>query len=171
VCTRQNFIAPYWFCVPWVLSTHYWQIYPCTKFVFFASFSPTSHLRLTTRCFWNVSEREYRCLGQWSENGLVYTYTYRRDVGTYECFVGEIVSNTEIFIKEAGEHCARGSEPLNSGMKLERNGKLWIRIRTPAHTIESEGQILSHVVHLSLPSSAKQRTRHAIERNLTNTNL
>lgn len=32
-------------------------------------------------------EREYRCLGQWEEIGLVYTYTQRRDILTYECFV------------------------------------------------------------------------------------
>ena len=44
----------------------------------------------------SFAEREYRCLGQWKEGELVYTYTQRKDVGTYECFVGSIVSQTDI---------------------------------------------------------------------------
>ncbi|XP_075218915.1 uncharacterized protein LOC142323319 isoform X2 [Lycorma delicatula] len=65
-------------------------------------------------------EREYRCLGQWVENGVTYTYTQRKDIGIYECFVGSIVSNNEIYIKEAGEHCERDVDPLHLGMKLSR---------------------------------------------------
>ncbi|XP_059091334.1 uncharacterized protein LOC131886899 [Tigriopus californicus] len=38
-------------------------------------------------------EREYRCLGEWREDGLIYTYTERRDMIGYECFVG-LVSTT-----------------------------------------------------------------------------
>lgn len=71
-----------------------------------------------------VSEREYRCLGQWEEGGLTYTYTQRKDVGTYECFVGSIISNNEIYIKEAGKHCERDIDPLRFGMKLLRKG-MW----------------------------------------------
>ncbi|XP_033606247.1 uncharacterized protein LOC111861520 [Cryptotermes secundus] len=67
-------------------------------------------------------EREYRCLGQWEEDGLMYTYTHRRDVGTYECFVGSIISNNEIYIKEAGDHCQRNIDPMHYGMKLTRKG-------------------------------------------------
>ncbi|GFG31845.1 hypothetical protein Cfor_02655 [Coptotermes formosanus] len=67
-------------------------------------------------------EREYRCLGQWEEDGLMYTYTQRRDVGTYECFVGFIISNNEIHIKEAGDHCQRNIDPMHYGMKLTRKG-------------------------------------------------
>ncbi|KAJ9580595.1 hypothetical protein L9F63_024210 [Diploptera punctata] len=67
-------------------------------------------------------EREYRCLGQWKEDGLMYTYTQRRDVGTYECFVGSIVSNNEIYIKEAGDHCQRNIDPMHYGMKLTKKG-------------------------------------------------
>ncbi|XP_066997399.2 uncharacterized protein [Anabrus simplex] len=67
-------------------------------------------------------EREYRCLGQWVEDGLMYTYTQRSDVGTYECFVGSIVSNDEIYIKEAGDHCQRNMNPFERGMKLTRKG-------------------------------------------------
>ena len=70
----------------------------------------------------DVTEREYRCLGQWEEDGLMYTYTQRRDVGTYECFVGSIISNSEINIKEAGDHCQRNIDPMHYGMKLIRKG-------------------------------------------------
>ncbi|XP_046406160.1 uncharacterized protein LOC124171057 [Ischnura elegans] len=67
-------------------------------------------------------EREYRCLGQWEEDGVMYTYTQRRDIGSYECFVGSIVTNSEIYIKEAGEHCQRNVNPLLDGMKLTKRG-------------------------------------------------
>ncbi|KAK3910668.1 Glucose starvation modulator protein 1 [Frankliniella fusca] len=69
-----------------------------------------------------AGERQYRCLGQWKEGDRVYTYTQRKDVGTYECFVGSIISQTEIYIKEAGEHCERGVDPLQHGMLLRRKG-------------------------------------------------
>ncbi|XP_037050218.1 uncharacterized protein LOC119084372 isoform X1 [Bradysia coprophila] len=65
-------------------------------------------------------EREYRCLGQWEEKGLVYTYTQRRDVGTYECFVGGMMSDQKIYIKEAGEHCQRHVNPYRYGMELNK---------------------------------------------------
>nr|CAD7460876.1 unnamed protein product [Timema tahoe] len=44
----------------------------------------------------------------------------RRDVGSFECFVGSILSDTEIFIKEAGDHCQRDVDPMQHGMKLTR---------------------------------------------------
>jgi len=65
-------------------------------------------------------EREYRCLGKWTERGILYTYTERTDVLGYECFVGLIISDSELFIKEAGEHCQRDVQPLLLGMKLSR---------------------------------------------------
>lgn len=71
-----------------------------------------------------LAEREYRCLGKFTERGLTYTYTERRDVLGYECFVGVIISEGELFIKEAGEHCQRDVEPLRLGMKLTRQGNL-----------------------------------------------
>ncbi|XP_017782762.1 PREDICTED: uncharacterized protein LOC108567065 isoform X2 [Nicrophorus vespilloides] len=69
-------------------------------------------------------EREYRCLGHWDENNLLYTYTQRHDVadGTYECFVGSIISDKDIFIKEAGEHCQRKIDPMRYGMNLFNEG-------------------------------------------------
>jgi hypothetical protein len=65
-------------------------------------------------------EREYSCLGQWSENGLVYAFTHRKDVGGYECFVGALLSDKQIFIKEAGEHCQRHVDPYRYGMELNQ---------------------------------------------------
>lgn len=69
-------------------------------------------------------EREYRCLGHWKEGDLLYTYTQRYDAaaGTFECFVGSIVSSKEIYIKEAGEHCQRRVDPFRFGMKLVKQG-------------------------------------------------
>nr|CAD7411348.1 unnamed protein product [Timema poppensis] len=52
----------------------------------------------------------------------MFTYTQRRDVGSFECFVGSILSDTEIFIKEAGDHCQRDVDPMQHGMKLTRLG-------------------------------------------------
>lgn len=67
-------------------------------------------------------EREYKCLGHWNESGLLYTYTQRRDIAAdmYECFVGSIISEYEIYIKEASEHCQRHIDPLQYGMKLNK---------------------------------------------------
>ncbi|XP_071543355.1 uncharacterized protein [Panulirus ornatus] len=66
------------------------------------------------------SEREYQCLGQWEEEGRVYALTYRRDIHTYECFVGVIKTDGVVFIKEAGARCSRGVQPVILGMKLHR---------------------------------------------------
>lgn len=33
------------------------------------------------------TEREYRCLGNWEEDQVLYTYTQRRDTTGYQCFV------------------------------------------------------------------------------------
>ena len=48
-------------------------------------------------------EREYRCLGQWREDGLIYTYTERRDMIGYECFVG-LVTAKGLSTWDAGTH-------------------------------------------------------------------
>ncbi|XP_042243526.1 uncharacterized protein LOC121880402 [Homarus americanus] len=65
-----------------------------------------------------IEEREYRCLGQWSETGVTYTYTERRDQAGYECFAGVVVDDGEIYIMEAGVNCKRGLQALSYGMKL-----------------------------------------------------
>lgn len=73
--------------------------------------------------FYDLTEREYQCLGQWEEEGRLYAMTYRRDIHTYECFVGIIKPNGEVFIKEAGPVCSRGVNPEVLGMKLQKKGK------------------------------------------------
>ncbi|KAK7056583.1 hypothetical protein SK128_000486, partial [Halocaridina rubra] len=82
------------------------------------------HMYYTVSSCFNASEvyeeREYRCLGQWSEGGVMYTFTHRHDVNIYECFAGVVVNSHEIFIIEAGTSCQRGLQPLADGMKLVR---------------------------------------------------
>lgn len=41
-------------------------------------------------------------------------------MGTYECFVGTMLSDRQIFIKEAGEHCQRDVNPHRFGMELNK---------------------------------------------------
>nr|CAD7602418.1 unnamed protein product [Timema genevievae] len=90
-------------------------------------------------------EREYRCLGQWEENGRMFTYTQRRDVGSFECFVGSILSDTEIFIKEAGDHCQRDVDPMQHGMKLTRLGIVPFIIGT-SHRLRANGGLVSTIL-------------------------
>lgn len=66
------------------------------------------------------SERKYQCLGQWTENNIIYTYAKRLDVPVYECFLGALASTEEIFIKEAGEHCRRDIDPYRYSMQLNK---------------------------------------------------
>ncbi|RWS03145.1 hypothetical protein B4U79_08850, partial [Dinothrombium tinctorium] len=66
-------------------------------------------------------EREYRCLGNWEEDGILYTHTQRRDMPGHQCFTGKIQKNgEEAFIKEAGDSCIRGEDPLIFGMKITK---------------------------------------------------
>lgn len=53
----------------------------------------------------------------------MYTYTMRNDTATNECFVGLIVNDEEIYIKEAGDHCIRNIDPKKQGMRLYKKGK------------------------------------------------
>ena len=63
---------------------------------------------------------------------MIYTYTERRDQIGYECFVGLITQKGDIFLKEAGNNCERGQEPLKYGMRLTQVSKCYSnpRIRT-----------------------------------------
>lgn len=94
-----------------------------------------------------TTEREYQCLGQWTEkqpqaspltgeSPVIFTYTYvkRMDpIGAagaeYECFVGTTIPNdpgrnsdtiTTLLLTEAGTgtKCSRLADPYQSGMKL-----------------------------------------------------
>jgi len=62
-------------------------------------------------------------LGQWQEDGLIYTYTERRDMIGYECFVGLITAKGDIHLREAGHNCERGQDPLRDGMRLTQVSK------------------------------------------------
>ena len=83
---------------------------------------------ITYKRFYSLfSERTYLCLGQWEEDGVMYTYTMRNDTATNECFVGLIVNDEEIYIKEAGGHCIRNIDPKQQGMRLYKKGKRFMR--------------------------------------------
>ncbi|XP_015121928.1 uncharacterized protein LOC107044529 isoform X2 [Diachasma alloeum] len=77
-------------------------------------------------------ERKYLCLGQWEELGVMYTYTMRNDTSTNECFVGLIVNDEEIYIKEAGDHCLRDIDPRREGMRLYKKGQCYGNSPSPA---------------------------------------
>ena len=70
-------------------------------------------------------EREYRCLGQWTEDGMIYTYTERRDMIGHECFVGVLTAKGDIYLLEAGQNCERGHEPMKFGMRLTQVSKCY----------------------------------------------
>ena len=74
---------------------------------------------------YNSAEREYRCLGQWTEDGLIYTYTERRDAIGHECFVRLVTAKGDIYLREAGGNCERGQEPLKYGMRLSQVSKCY----------------------------------------------
>ena len=69
-------------------------------------------------------------MGQWEENGVMFTYTQRRDVPAHECFVGAIRTiindQNEILISEAGENCKRVAEPLRKSMKLVKQASCYL---------------------------------------------
>lgn len=68
-------------------------------------------------------EREYRCLGSWEDkDGIMFTYTQRRDMDGYQCFSGKVLNNgKEAYIKEAGHSCIRGEDPVTYGMKITKH--------------------------------------------------
>lgn len=98
-------------------------------------------------------EREYQCLGQWEEDGVIYTYTERRDMEGHECFVGVTTKKGEIFLQEAGNNCERGQEPLRYGMRMSRvaecyyhkqyNPKLNWKLPSSTHKTPSTTEISS----------------------------
>ena len=89
-------------------------------------------------------DRTYQCFGQWEEDGLLYTYTRRRDVpNVYECFVGgssmaksdrlnasvNSRSQRKISIIESGFNCKRGLNVNEYGMPLTKKRKLFVLIK------------------------------------------
>lgn len=86
-----------------------------------------------------ISDREYQCFGQWEEDGLLYTFTKRRDLpNVYECFVGgssmvaseydgsekqNQTKKRKISIIESGFNCRRGLNVNAFGMPLTKKRK------------------------------------------------
>ena len=107
-----------------------------------------------------LSEREYRCLGQWTEDGQIYTYTERRDMIGYECFVGVVTAKGDLYLREAGVNCERGKEPLRFGMRMTQVSKCYgsqhprlrWRYRNRARTVHGGGGNATAVKATALPT-------------------
>ncbi len=52
---------------------------------------------------------------------MIYTYTERRDMIGYECFVGLITAKGDIYLREAGHNCERGQVGVNVHIKLKKH--------------------------------------------------
>ena len=75
------------------------------------------------------SDREYRCLGQWEEDGLLYVYTERMEIPGYECFVGKVDTWGRVKLAEGGTNCKRGLRLDMFGMTLTKKS-MYIITRT-----------------------------------------
>ena len=70
-------------------------------------------------------DRLYQCFGQFSDGGLVYTFTQRLDLPVQECFVGTSLEAVgEHYVMEAGVHCSRGKQPRTDGMVMRKRADL-----------------------------------------------
>jgi len=67
-------------------------------------------------------DREYLCLGEWEEDGLLYTYTRRTHNPRHECFVGQVENGGRILLAEGGPNCRRGLRVDMFGMELSKRG-------------------------------------------------
>jgi len=67
-------------------------------------------------------DREYLCLGEWEEDGLLYTYTRRIHNPRHECFVGRVEREGRILLAEGGTNCRRGLRVDMFGMELSKRG-------------------------------------------------
>lgn len=139
LCTEENFDGSRWITQSRETTrTHFTQCPVSGEFTGFIPDAEGLCAKLSSDCkspnilYYEVSacdtgevyeEREYQCLGQWEENGLLYAFTYRRDLNTHECFVGAMMAEKTIFIKEAGENCQRNLNPHRYGMELNKIGK------------------------------------------------
>lgn len=87
-------------------------------------------------------QREYQCLGQWTEDKRIYALTFRRDIRTYECFVGVILPDGTVFIKEAESEagCSRNVQPEVLGMKLSKLEECPDSSRQPFTSIPQSSQ-------------------------------
>lgn len=119
-------------------------------------------------------ERRYQCIGQWTENNIIYTYAKRLDVPTYECFLGALASPEEIFIKEAGEHCRRDIDPYRYSMQLNKTNacpKMETKIDVPpSHEFDEKEKSSTATPDEMAPSSNGEIEYEYIEENHLNIN-
>lgn len=106
----------------------------------------------------SISERKYQCLGQWTENNIIYTYAKRLDVPVYECFLGALASTEEIFIKEAGEHCRRDIDPYRYSMQLNKTRACPNKIDSPLIVVHDAMPTISSSTPTSSSSSSIETT-------------
>lgn len=113
-------------------------------------------------------ERKYQCVGEWSESNVIYTYTRRLDIPLYECFVGALYTDNEIFIKEAGEHCQRDVDPYRYGMQLNQT----VACPTIISSIDSVNDGTAVLPNILLANATEQLQTHlqAIFENVTISN-
>ena len=91
-----------------------------------------------------VSDRDYQCLGQWEEDGALFTMTRRRDVdvGVVECFVGFYDEQKGLFLMESGPTCRRGLPAVQKRMLLTKKSKVFAFVDAKI--------IMSHPLKLNL---------------------
>ncbi|XP_040565962.1 uncharacterized protein [Lepeophtheirus salmonis] len=109
-------------------------------------------------------EREYSCLGQWTDedDGLIYTYTRRKDMIGFECFVAVMSPRSgDIFLREASHNCERGQTPKRNGMKLTQVSKCYGRFRKkpfhPSTSISTEPTYETNSIDRLLASGGDSR--------------
>ena len=156
LCSHQNFQERTWTTqgrldivekAPYMFTGEYTGVIPDTEGLCAKLYSDCNNPEIMFYTIFNcfnrtevVEEREYQCLGQWEEDGVIYTYTERRDMAGYECFVGVTTKKGEIFLQEAGNNCERGQEPLRYGMRMSRVAQCYYHPRatwTPQSTTQS----------------------------------
>ena len=136
LCRDENFLERAWTTqgrarieekAPYMFTGEYTGVIPDTDGLCAKLYSDCNNPEIMFYTIFNCfnrsevfEEREYECLGQWVEDGVIYTYTERRDMEGHECFVGSTTRAGEIYLKEAGHNCERGQQPARDGMRMSR---------------------------------------------------
>ena len=136
LCREENFQERTWITqgrletkekAPYMFTGEYTGVIPDTEGLCAKLYSDCNNPEIMFYTIFNCfdrtevfEEREYESLGQWEEEGKIYTYTQRRDMEGHECFVGVTTRRGEIFLQEAGTNCERGLKPTRYGMRMKR---------------------------------------------------
>ncbi|KPM03850.1 hypothetical protein QR98_0022870 [Sarcoptes scabiei] len=106
----------------------------------------TNYQTLFNSNFKLFSQREYRCLGNWEEDGILYTFTQRRDMPGHQCFAGKIYRNgDEAYIKEAGESCMRYVDDWCISKKKKKKKKHSIFFKCPRICSQIDLELKSNI--------------------------